>query len=137
MIKKLVSSIKKYVKTKITRLKNSTQKFKETVDEVKSKPRSKFESLSLGFASILSLFGVVLLFPRLPAVAKEIAPSRQKPGQICPAPSPQLTPSDQLTKALSGAAATICGLAVTSGSFAVGAICGLIVVIGILKTQGK
>jgi len=38
---------------------------------------------------------------------------------------------------LSGAAATICALAISSGSFLVGAVCGIIVVVGVLKAQGK
>jgi len=38
---------------------------------------------------------------------------------------------------LSGAAATICALALSSTSFAIGAVCGVIIVVGILKAQGK
>jgi hypothetical protein len=38
---------------------------------------------------------------------------------------------------LSGAAASVWALAVTSGSFLVGAACEIVVVYGILKVQGK
>ena len=58
---------------------------------------------------------------------------------MCPSPTPKpgLLPSQQIISGLSGAGATICALAISSGSFAIGSICGLIVVIGILKAQGK
>lgn len=54
-----------------------------------------------------------------------------------PANKSALAPSQQIINTLSGAAASICGLAITSGSFAVGIACGVVVVIGILKAQGK
>lgn len=118
---------------------NGAQKFKENFSEAKSKPRSKRKSLFLGFTTVLGIFGVTLLASVLPAVAKDVPKKGAKPGEVCPAPTqtPALVPSQQIISGLSGAAATICALAVSSGSFMVGAVCGVIVVIGILKAQGK
>ena len=75
----------------------------------------------------------------MPAVAKDLPKNTPKPGEVCPAPGqkPGLVPSQQITAGLSGAAATICALGVSSGSFLVGAACGVLVVVGILKAQGK
>ena len=118
---------------------NGFQKFKENFSKAKSKPRSKRKSLFLGFTTVLSIFGVTLLTPVLAAVAKDLPKKGAKPGEICPAPAPQptLVPSQQITNTISGAAATICALALSSGSFVIGGLCGVIVVIGILKAQGK
>ena len=119
--------------------KKSVQKFKENFSEAKSRPRSKRKSLFLGFTTVLGIFGVTLLAPVLPAVAKDLPKNTPKPGEVCPAPTqqPALAPSQQIVGGLAGAAATICALAVSSGSFMVGAACGVIVVVGILKAQGK
>lgn len=138
-IKNGLSRLKGNVKNKITNIKNSAQKFKENFSEAKSKPRSKRKSLFLGFTTVLSIFGVTLLAPVLPAVAKDVPKNTPKPGEVCLAPTqqPALLPSQQITAGLSGAAATISALAVSSGSFMVGAACGVIVVVGILKAQGK
>lgn len=61
-----------------------------------------------------------------------------KPGEICPSltqhtQQPSLVPSKQIISGLTGAAETICGLAAIFGSFVIGAVCGVIVVVGILK----
>ncbi len=142
-IKNTLSRFKRNARNKITNIKNKSQngaqKFKENFYEAKSKPRSKRKSLFLGFTTVLGIFGVTLLAPVLPAVAKDVPKKGANPGQVCPAPTsqPALAPSQQIITGLSGAAATICALAVTSGSFAVGAVCGVIVVVGILKAQGK
>ncbi len=58
---------------------------------------------------------------------------------MCPSPTtpPVLTPGQKIIAGLSGAAASICALAVSSGSFLIGGICGVIVVVSILKAQGK
>ena len=121
----------------MTNLKNWSQEFKENFKEAKSQPRSKRKSLFLGFTAVLGIFGVTLLAPVLPAVAKDLPKKGPKPGQVCPAPTPQpaLAPSEQIITGLAGAAATICGLAVSSGSFLVGAACGVIVAVGILKSK--
>lgn len=138
-LKSTLSRFKGNAKNKITNIKNGAQKFKENFSEAKSRPISKRKSLFLGFTTVLGIFGVTLLAPVLPAVAKDVPKNTPKPGEVCPAPSkkPGLVPSEQITAGLSGAAATICALAISSGSFMVGAACGVIVVVGILKAQGK
>jgi hypothetical protein len=143
-IKKTLSRLKANSANKITNIitniknnaQNGAQKFKENFSEAKSKPRSKRKSLFLGFTTVLGIFGLTLLAPVLPAVAKDLPNKGAKPAQVCPAPAPT-QPSQQIISGLSGAAATICALAVTSGSFMIGAVCGIIVVVGILKAQGK
>lgn len=123
------------IKNVKNKAKNAVQKFKKNVSEAKRKPRSKRRSLFLGFTTVLSIFGLRRLAPVLPAVAKD----RPNPGEACdaPTPNPELAPSQQIIDRFSGAAATICALAVSSGSFLVGAACGVIVVVGILKALGK
>jgi len=142
-IKNTLSRFKENARNKVTNIKNKAQngfqKFKENFSEAKSEPRSKRKSLLLGFTTVLSIFGVTLLTPVLAAVAKDLPKKGPKPGEVCPAPAskPALVPSQQITQTLSGAAATVCALAISSGSFVIGGVCGLIVVIGILKAQGK
>ncbi len=142
-IKNTLLRFKENARNKVTNIKNKaqngSQKFKENFSEAKSKSRSKRKSLFLGFTTVLSIFGVTLLTPVLAAVAKDPPKNGPKPGEVCPAPTskPALVPSQQITNTLSGAAATICALAVSSGSFVIGAVCGVVVVIGILKAQGK
>ena len=140
-IQNIISRFKVNGKKKIKNIKNKTrngaQKFKENFYEAKSKPRSKRKSLLLGFATVLSIFGVVLVAPVLPAVAKDVPKS--VPDHVCPAPSPKpaLLPSQQIINGLSGAAGAVCALAISSGSFLIGGACGVIVVVGILKAIGK
>lgn len=142
-IKNIFSCFKRNTKNRITNIKNKAQngaqKFKRNFYEAKNKPRSKRKSLFLGFTTVLGIFGITLLTSVLPAVAKDLPKKGAKPDQLCPAPTsnPSVTPSQQIIGGLSGAAATVCALAVTSGSFMIGAVCGVIVVIGILKAQGK
>jgi hypothetical protein len=143
-IKARLSRFKQNARNKIT---NSAQKFKENFSEAKSKPRSKRKSLFLGFTSVISIFGIVLIGSVLPAVAQDLPKKAAKPlkkaakpGQVCPVPPPSppsIVPSQQIIGGLAGAAGSICALAVSSGSFVIGAICGLIVVVGVLKAQGK
>lgn len=102
----------------------------------KNKPRSKRKSLFLGFTTVLGIFGVALLAPVLPAVAKDLPNKGAKLDQVSPAPS-AVAPSDQIVNVLAGAAASVSALAITSGSFMVGAVCGVIGAVGILKAQGK
>jgi len=75
----------------------------------------------------------------LPAVAKDVPNNAPKPVEVCPAPPNQtaVVPSKEINGALAGADATICSLALTYGYFIIGAVCGVIVVVGILKAQGK
>lgn len=94
----------------------------------------------LGFTTALSIFGVALLASTLPAVAKEVTKNGEpNPTEVYPAPAqqPGVVSSQQITSALSGAAAIIYGLAISSGSFVIGIACSVVVVIGILKAQGK
>ena len=124
-------------KENIHNIKNAAKKFKKNFSEDKRKPKSKRKSLFLGFTTVLGIFGLITLVPVLPAGAKDVPKSQ--PGQVCPAPTqqPVQAPSQQIIKGLSGAAASLCALAVTSGSFMIEAICGIVVVVGILKAQRK
>jgi len=124
------------------KFKDGVQRFKEDFSEAKSKPRSKRKSLFLGFATVLGIFGVVLVGPVLPAIAKDIPKDIPKDtpnsSEVAPAPPtqpPTSAPARQVITGLSGAAAGLSTLAVSSGSFMIGAICGLIVGVGILKAQ--
>jgi hypothetical protein len=127
------------IKNKTINIKNGAQRFKENFYEAKNKPRSKRKSLLLGFTTVFGIFGVTLLASVLPAIAEDVPKNAQKAGQVCPSPTPQpqSVPSQQIITGLSGAAATICALAVSSGPFIIGGVCGVIVVVGILKAQGK
>jgi hypothetical protein len=125
----------------VYRLKNRVQdfkiNFKKKFKEYKEKPKSKRKSFIIGFTTAVGIFGLTLFGPALSAVAKDIPKGNPKPTDIAPAPS-VLPPSKEIINTgLSGLAASVCGLAVTSGSFAVGVACGFIVVIGILHMQGK
>ena len=83
---------------------------------------------------------MTLLTPVLSAVAKDIPKNTPKPGDVRPNPPanhPALAPSKEIVKGLSGIASSVCALAVTSGSFAVGIACGVVVVYGVLRAQGQ
>merc|ERR1712176_1503231 len=110
--------------------------FREEVNEEKKQPRSKLKCYLLGFGTALSIFGVTIFGTSLPANAKDTCP---KPGPVpaTPAAPVPAKPSQEIVNTLSGAAAGICALAVTSGSFLVGIVCGVVVAVGILKAQGK
>jgi len=124
------------------KLVNLKKKFRSRLDRIKKTrniPKSKRKSALLGFVTVLSIFGVTLLGSSLPVIAKDLpAPgpgSATNPGAATNPPCPKQ--SDEMRKALSGAAASVCALAVTSGSFLVGAACGIVVVYGILKVEGN
>ena len=136
-IKNAFSWFKKNAGNTLTNLKNRSQKFKEKFEEAKSQPKSKRKSLFLGFTTVLGIFGVTLLTPVLPAVAKEIPKQAPEPSGVSPANQTLIAPSKEIVKGLSGIAASLCALAVTSGSFVIGAACGVVVAYGILKAQGK
>lgn len=142
-LKNSLSRFKRNTSNKIKNVKNkaqnAAQKFQKNFSEAKNKPRPKRRSLFLGFTTVLSIFGVTLLAPVLSAVAEDLPKKGAKPGEVCPAPTPEpaLVTSQKIVDGLSGASATICALAVSSGSFMIGAAFGIILVIGLLKAQGK
>ena len=79
---------------------------------------------------------MTLLTPGLVAVPKNVPNTPNTPATgVCPTPPPG--PSSEIVKGVAGAASTVCALAVTSGSFIIGATCSVLVVYGILKAQGK
>jgi hypothetical protein len=110
--------------------------FKKKFQESKEKPKSKRKSFMIGFTTAVGIFGLTLFGPALSAVAQDIPKGTPKLNEIAPAPSVPAK-KEIINTGLSGLAASVCGLAVTSGSFAVGVACGFIVVIGILHMQGK
>jgi len=158
--RKIISFLKEKTSKKIstikqkigTRFKTIKTEFEEKYNKAKTQPISKRNSALLGFATVLSIFGVVIFTPRLAAFAKDLpkkgngsgpssSPSpKGKPGQVAPAPKPNaphggiITPP-KTVQALSGAAASICAVAVGYGSFLVGVVCGAIVAGGILYAQ--
>lgn len=154
--KNIFSSLKEKTSKKISTIKqeigtifkNIKIEFKEKYNEAKTQPISKRKSALLGFTTVLSIFGLVILTPHLAAYAKDIpkkgngsgpSPSpKGKPSQVAPrpnAPTGQILPPPKTVQALSGAAASICAVAVGSGSFLVGIVCGAIVAGGILYVQ--
>lgn len=124
----------------VDRFKNRVQifktNFKKKFKESKEKPKSKRKSFILGVTTAVAIFGFTLFGPALLAVAKDLPKGNPKPTDIAPAPS--VPPSNEIINAgLSGVASSVCALAITSASFAVGIACGCIFVIGILHMQGK
>lgn len=124
------------------RFKNRVQKFKinfkKKFKESKEKPKSKRKSFILGVTTAVAIFGFTLFGPALLAVAKDLPEGNPKPTDIAPAPAKCLPPSNEIVStSLSGLAGSVCALAITSGSFAVGVACGCFVVAGILYMQGK
>jgi hypothetical protein len=130
-MKKLVDRFK-------NRVQNFKINFKKKFKESKEKPKSKRKSFILGVTTAVAIFGFTLFGPALLAVAKDLPKGNPKPTDIAPVPSVPPSPSNQIINGgLSGVASSVCALAITSGSFAVGVVCGCIVVIGILHMQGK
>jgi MFS family permease len=128
--------MKKIVDRFKNRVQNFKINFKKKFKESKEKPKSKRKSFILGLTTAVAIFGFTLFGPALSAVAKDLTKGSPKPTDIAPAPS--APPSNEiLNTGLSGLAASVCSLAVTSGSFAVGVACGFIVVIGILHLEGR
>lgn len=130
--------MKKIVDRFKNRVQNFKINFKKKFKESKEKPRSKRKSFILGVTTAVAIFGVTLFGPALVAVAKDLPKGNPKPTDIVPAPSPSVPPSNEiLTTGLTGVASSVCALAITSGSFAMGIVCGCIVAVGILHMQGK
>jgi hypothetical protein len=88
----------------------------------------------MGFATVVGGAAVVLAGPVLSAVAKELPNVAPRPTEIAVVPAPDPATRVIIHKGLTGA---ICAAAVTSGSYLVGAACGLVVVLGILHMQSK
>ena len=123
------------MRQRLARIKNKVRTYIKEIQETNELPKSKRKRAAIGMITVLSIFGISVLGSTLPAVAKNTVPTNS-PG-TCVQPSNAKPTSDTLIEGISGAAGVVCGLAVTSGSFVVGGVCGLIVVIGILKAQGK
>ena len=139
-MKKFAFNIVKKIRNKITngskRVTEINETFKKTLDETRKKPVSKRKSVLLGFSMVLAIFGFTVLAPVLPVLAKDIpVPNPGNPGDISPSQAPIL---NQVTKEVfGGMVGSVCGLAVTMGSLAVGVGCGIGVVIGILYLEKK
>ena len=136
---KIISKIQVRANDKLTnirnKIKNKIEVFKQKVNEKKGQPRSKLKSYLLGFGTVLSIFGITFFSSSFPSNATDAPkPGPPSPAQVVPTPA---KPSDEIVATLSGAAATLCALAVSSGSFLVGAVCGVVIAVGILKAQGK
>lgn len=130
--------MKKIVDRFKNRVQNFKINFKKKFKESKEKPKSKRKSFILGVTTAVAIFGFTLFGPALLAVAEDLPKGDPKPTDMAPSPSPCIPPSNEITNTgLSGVAASVCSLAVTSGSFAVGIACGCILVIAILYRQGK
>jgi hypothetical protein len=130
--------MKKIVDRLRTRVQDFKINFKQKFKEYKEKPKSKRKSFIIGFTTAVALFGFTLFGPALSAVAQDIPKGNPKPTDI--ASAPYVPPSKEIINTgagLSGLAGSVCGLAVTSGSFAFGVACGFLIVIGILHMQGK
>jgi hypothetical protein len=130
--------MKKIVYRLKTRVQDFKINFKKKFKEYKEKPKSKRKSFILGFTTAVAIFGLTLFGLALPAVAQDIPKGNPKPTDIVSAP--YVPPSKKIINTgtgLSGLAGSVCGLAVTSGSFAFGVACGFLIVIGILHMQGK
>ena len=139
---KIISKIRLRANDKLTNLKNKIKNkikvFKQKVNEKRRQLKSKLKSYFLGFGTVLSIFGITFFSSSLPANATDASkPGVPSPGEPCQVVPPSTKPSDDIVTALSGAAATLCSLAISSGSFLVGAVCGVVVAVGILKAQGK
>jgi hypothetical protein len=132
--------MKKIVDRFKNRVQNFKINFKKKFKESKEKPKSKRKSFILGVTTALAIFGFTLFGPALLAVANDLPKGNPKPTDIAPVPpvppSTSVPPSKEIINA-AGVASSVCALAITSGSFAVGIACGCIVVIGILHMQGK
>lgn len=137
-VKEKISILKQRIGTKFKTLKSD---FKDNYNEVKSQPISKRRSALLGFTTVLSIFGLVLFTPQLSAFAKDI-PKKGNGSGVSPSPSPTsqpspgtMVPSKETGRIITGAAASLCAMAVGSGSFLVGIICGAVVAGGIIYVQ--
>ena len=134
-------------------IRNFKESFKTKSEDYRLTRTSKRKSFVIGFTTSLSLFSMALFSRALTAYAKEL-PIPKPPGtSVAPGPGPTaptgpgtavqnlppaLPPVNSVVNSgLSGMAGSICAIAVGSGSWVVGAICGVIVAIGILNLEKK
>lgn len=129
--------MKKIVDRFKNRVQNFKINFKKKFKEAKEKPKSKRKSFILGVTTVAAIFGVTLFGPALSAVAKDLPKGNPTPTDIVPSPRSVPPTRELINTGLSGLASSVCALAITSGSFAAGVLCGCIVVAGILHMQGK
>ena len=122
------------MRQRLKNIKNKLKNYIKEAQETKELPKSKVKRAAIGMMTVFSIFGISLLGSTLPAVAKDQMPTNTPKPDTAIQPRPT---SDSIIQGLEGAAGTVCVLAISSGSFIVGGLCGLIVVIGILKVQGK
>ena len=120
------------MRQRLKNIKNKLKNYIKEAQETKDLPKSKVKRATIGMITVLSIFGISLLGSTLPAIAKDKMPTNTPKPDTCVQPT-----SDSIVQGLEGAAGVVCALAISSGSFIVGGVCGLIVVIGILKVQGK
>nr|ULD16058.1 hypothetical protein [Cylindrotheca closterium] len=129
------------IRNKLKGYKNKLKSYIKQLQEKTELPDSKIERGALGMITVLSIFGISWLGCKLPAVAKDVVPKNTpQPGSApgtCNQP-PSAKPAGELfNEGLSGAAGVVCGMAVSSGSYIVGGLCGFLVVIGILRVRGE
>jgi len=126
--KKFFSAVKSSPNRIRGRIDETKKIFKAQYHEARQKPISKRKSAFLGFSAVMAIFGTTMLASALPAIAKDVpAP---KPTNVAPAPKP--IANQKLREGLGGFAAAVCAGAASSGSFLLGAVCGIVVVVGIL-----
>ena len=117
--KKFFSSVKSSPNRIKDRIDKTKKIFKAQYHEARQKPISKKKSAFLGFSAVMAIFGTTMLADISPAIAKDV-------------PAPKPIANQKLREGLGGFAAAVCAGAASSGSFLLGAICGIVVVVGIL-----
>jgi hypothetical protein len=146
-INTLFPKLKTKVKNKMTQthrsvktsLKNGLETFQTNFEKAKKKPVSKRRAFLLGFTTVISLVGVTIFAPILPAMAKDLPKTSGKPDGLVPTP-PSTSPTTSVIKevglkSLATFVGGICAAAVTNGTFALGALCGFLVASGILANK--
>jgi hypothetical protein len=91
---------------------------------------SKRRSEALGFISALRVYGISWSLTSLQAIAKDL-PKASSSGAANP-DGVVSTQHKEVNNLLSGLAMTLCVKAVSIGSFTIGALCGLVLIVGIL-----
>ena len=125
--KKFVSKVRNGSSRIKGRIEKTKKTFKDQFHEARQKPMSKRKLALLGFSTIVGMFGITMLASVLPAVARDV-------------PAPKLTDiapavRQKISEGLGGFAVAIWNGAVISGSFMLGAFCGVIVVVGVLDVK--